>query len=96
MTDKPTELNILSIDAWRDGQLWQWNQWFRVGTIPLADFEAISGNNRAILKRLRADGCLSDYSKGRVAVDDDQYNVVICDRHTGEPHFAIEYGPAYS
>lgn len=88
-------MNILSIDAWRypyGG--WQWNDWRRCGTIDKATFEALKTNRRT-LRYLRDAGHLSAYSAGRVSVEDDGYNVVICDRSTGEPLIAIEYGPEY-
>ena len=39
-------LKVLSIDAWREGSSWQWNQWFNVGTIDID----INASNRQILK----------------------------------------------
>tara|TARA_R110000822_G_scaffold84959_5_gene199253 strand:+ start:420 stop:683 length:264 start_codon:yes stop_codon:yes gene_type:complete len=81
-------LKVLSIDAWREGSSWQWNQWFNVGTIDID----INASNRQILKTMRDQGYLSDQSKGRVSIDDDEYNIVICDRNNNEPIFAIEYG----
>lgn len=82
-------LNILSIDAWRDGGSWAWNNWHRVGTV---DRALIDVTPRRLFRALRDAGYLSGASAGRVAVDDDGYNVVICDRATREPLFAIEYG----
>ena len=32
---------------------------------------------------------------GQVAIEDDGYNVVVVERHTREPLYAIEYGPEY-
>lgn len=88
-------MNILSIDAWRDNEGgWQGNSWCRAGTIDKATFEALK-TNRQTLRYLRDAGHLSAYSAGRVSVEDDGYNVVICDRSTGEPIIAIEYGPEY-
>ena len=88
-------MNILSIDAWRDGHGWTWNNWLHCGDIDKATFESLK-TNRAILRYLSNDaGALSDASKGRVCVEDDGYNVVICDKSTGEPLIAIEYGPEY-
>ena len=87
-------LLVLSIDAWRDGSSWTWNQWFKVGTISKADFEALD-NNRKILRWFRDNGFTSESSVGRASVDDDGYNVTVCDRSSGMPLFAIEYGPHY-
>jgi len=79
---------VLSIDAWRSNCGWYWNQWFSAGTIDLETLD----NTRKILAAMRDQGYLSDNSKGKVSIDDDQHNLVICDRNTQEPIFAIEYG----
>ena len=82
------EYRVLSIDAWgnsRDG--YDWNAWYDQGTVELDTLD----NTRHVLKQMREQGYLSEYSKGRVLVDDDQYNLVICDRNTRKPLFAIEY-----
>lgn len=88
----PRRVSILSIDAWRDREGWTWNAWYKRGEIAVDD---IPKTNRGILAFMRKEGFLSDYSKGRVSVEDDQFNIVICDRHTLEPLFAIAYGEAY-
>lgn len=95
MDDNEVELRVLSIDAWRDiDGGWAWNQCFNVGSISKADFEALDGN-RAILKWFRDNGYLKPASGGKCSIDDDGHNVIVQDRGTGEPLFAIEYGPAY-
>ena len=81
------EYKVLSIDAWRNGDGWDWNQWYDAGTVELDSL-----NTRVVLSRMRDQGFLSDASKGRVYIDDDQYNLVICDRNNHMPIFAIEYG----
>ena len=48
---------------------------------------------RAFLKWMREDSILSANSAGRVRVEDDQYNIGIVERHSGEPLIAVEYGP---
>ena len=81
---------LLSIDAWRDvDNGWSWNAWYEVGSVPLAYCDMPA---RALLRALRDDGFLSAASKGRCAVEDDGYNVIIKARGTDEPLFAIEYG----
>jgi hypothetical protein len=80
---------ILSIDAWRDGSSWSWNNWFTAGEFPA---ELIGMNPRQLFKWFRDEGYLKESSKGKVAIEDDQYNLVILDRGTREPLFAIEYG----
>lgn len=87
-------MRILSIDAWAGegrGQ-WDWNNWFDVGIFPE---ELIDSSNRQILKWFRDNGYLSDISKGKVCINDDQYNLVICYKSNNMPIFAIEYGCHY-
>ena len=83
---------LLSIDAWRDPEGgWFWNQWYSAGEFDLEENES----NRSILRKLRDAGFLNEQSKGKVAVEDDGYNVVIMTKGTREPLFAIEYGNHY-
>ena len=87
------ELNILSVDAWHDGQGWSWNAWYKVGTIDKATFEAL-GTNRKLIRWMRDEGYLAHNSQGLVRIEDDQYNICFQERN-GRTVFAIEYGPAY-
>lgn len=82
-------MRILSIDAWAGCEpgLWEWNNWYHVG-----DINNIPETNRGILKHMRDEGFLSEYSKGKVTVEDDGYNLVIIERSNQKPLFAIEYG----
>jgi hypothetical protein len=94
MTSNKTEANIqtfpvLSIDAWGnpdDG--YYWNQWFNVGTIDID----INAENRDTICAMIDAGYLKPASIDLAAVEDDDYNLVIVDKKTGEPLFAIEYG----
>jgi hypothetical protein len=81
---------VLSIDAWgneTDG--YEWNQWFNVGSIDL-DLDA---EDREIIQAMVNAGYLTALALESAAVEDDDYNIVILDRETREPVFAIEYGP---
>ena len=83
-------VNVLSIDAWRNcDNGWDWNDWRKVGRIDVAVCNLPA---RALLKIMRDEGYLSAYSAGRVAVEDDGYNVVIVQRSDNMPLFAIAYG----
>ena len=83
---------LLSIDAWRDiNNGWTWNNWHAIGSVPM---DLIDKSPRQVFAYLRAQGFLSPQSAGRVALHDDQYNIVITERGTREPLFAIEYGAA--
>jgi len=87
-------MKVLSIDAWRDGSSWTWNAWYTIGTITKEEFEALK-TARQKLAWFRLNNFLADGSKGKVCIDDDGYNMVVCVRGTGRPLFAIEYGPEY-
>lgn len=89
------ECRILSIDAWREEEGWTWNDWFSTGyTIPIDMLEKMS--DRQLIKYCRDElSLLSIASKGKVAVEDDQYNKVIIERSTRRPLYAIEYGCHY-
>jgi len=78
---------VLSIDAWgtpEDG--FEWNQWFNAGEIELD----INASNDEILYRMEEEGFITRASGGDI--EDDQYNLVVVDKETREPFFAIEYG----
>jgi hypothetical protein len=83
-------IRILSIDAWREGAGWHWNNWFKAGTCPLSLCDL---KPRALLKALREEyGILSAASAGKVSVEDDGYNIVIKQRSNDMPLCALEYG----
>lgn len=88
----PTEttVNVLSIDAWADGDDgWTWNQWHKVGTAPLATCDLQPAE---VIAFMISEGYLRDGVADRVELEDDQYNLVIVDADTREPLFALEYG----
>jgi hypothetical protein len=88
-------MKILSIDAWASpGGGWDWNQWFHVGDVDKAEFEKLD-SNRKLIRFMRERGFLVPESKGQIAVEDDQYNIVFLWKNNREPMFAIEYGPEY-
>lgn len=83
-------VRVLVIDATRNhGEGWQWNSWFTHGSV----LEGVCDlKPRAMLRELRRKGLLNRHSVGKVAVEDDGYNMVIKLRGTGEPIIALEYG----
>ena len=95
MTNETNETNVqtfpvLSIDAWgneTDG--YDWNNWFHVGSIDL-DLDA---ENRDIIRAMVNAGYLTPAGLNVCDVEDDGFNIVILDKETREPVFAIEYGP---
>ena len=78
---------VLSIDAWGNSdEGYEWNNWFNVGNITLD----IDANKQAILEAMHNAGFITNVTGGDV--NDDGYNLVIVDKATTEPLFAIEYG----
>jgi len=88
-------MKILSIDAWgnkNDG--FNWNNWFHVGDIDKEDFEKLD-TAKKLLTWMMEQGYATTDDMRKAYVDDDQYNKVFCNKKTGQPIFAIEYGPEY-
>lgn len=87
-----TMVNVLSIDAWADGEDgWTWNNWYRVGSVDLDDVP-VSDDGK--LQWFHSHGYVNARALTECEIDDDQYNYVIRVRETGEPMFAIAYGEA--
>lgn len=78
---------ILSIEAWRYEEGWIWNNSWVIKEVEFKDVPT----TRQILKALRDNGTLSDFSKGRVTIDHDQSPQFyeIQDRNTNEPMCAL-------
>ena len=87
-------MKVLSIDAWAEGESWNWNNWFTVGEISKEDFEKLK-TDQDYASWFYAEGYTTTESLIIVSVEDDQYNVVVCDAKNSRPLFAIEYGPEY-
>lgn len=78
---------VLSIDAWGNPEEgYEWNQWFNAGEIKLTGID----DDDMVLRELEEQGFITDASKGDI--EDDQFNLVVVDKVTREPIFAIEYG----
>ncbi len=82
---------ILSIDAWRYGDGWCWNDLWKVGTVDAATLDKLT-TPRRVLAYLRSEGYLTAASAGKVQVDMggdiDGVCIEIQDRR-GRPLFAI-------
>ena len=87
-------MKVLSIDAWADGDSWTWNNWFTVGEISKEDFENLK-TDQDYASWFYDNRYTTTDSLIIVSIDDDQYNVVVCDAKNSRPLFAIEYGPEY-
>lgn len=78
---------VLSIDAWgNEDDGYDWNQWFNVGTIELHTIE----DDDWVLHEMAEQGFIRDAEL--CDIEDDQYNLVIVNKASREPLFAIEYG----
>lgn len=73
-------ISILSIDAWGSPDGWQWNAWHKIGTIDSDELDKLDTDEK-IVAWLADNGFLaSGLVVGKtVEIDDDQYNIVICD-----------------
>lgn len=88
MTTSDT-VRVLSIDAWREAEGgWTWKP-YAAGEVPRA---VLDYTPRRLIGYMRRKGFLSAGSVGRVAVADDGYNLLLVERGTRRPAFAIEYG----
>ena len=78
---------LVSIDAWRNEFGWYWNNMCSVeDKIYIED----DTTTRQLLKFMRRNNWLTDYSKGRVRVDWDNFeSIEIQDRNTGRPLLAF-------
>lgn len=85
----PKALKVLSIDGWNGPEGWHWNSWRYLSAECPAD---LLGSPRRLLSWFRKVGLLSASSAGKVMLDYDQYNVVVLDRSSREPLFAVEHG----
>jgi hypothetical protein len=80
---------VLSIDAWGNPEEgYDWNQWFHVGSIDLN----LNDPSENILQLMIDKGYVNEEAKTLGEIEDDGYNLVLLDKKTREPLFAIEYG----
>ena len=88
-------MKVLSIDAWGNKtEGYEWNNWFDVGTIDKTDFEAIK-TDKQFATWFMDNGYTTTDDMRQITIDDDQHNICICEKKTGRPIYAIEYGPEY-
>jgi len=88
-------MKVLSIDAWgnkKEG--YEWNNWFTVGEISKEDFENLK-TDKDIAIWFCENGFTVNSDMRQIIIEDDQYNIIIVEKKTGQPLFAIEYGPEY-
>ena len=87
-TFKAKTYSVLSIDAWAGDEpgSWDWNSWHDAGKVSLD----IDAEPHEILAAMADAGFIRNPELGDV--EDDQYNLVIVDKASREPIFAIVYG----
>lgn len=88
-------MKVLSIDAWgnkKEG--YDWNNWYTVGNIDKADFEKLK-TDKDFRLWFKHNGYTTNAIARHSIIEDDQYNIIICDAKTHCPLFAIEYGAEY-
>ena len=93
-------MKVLSIDAWgnegdNDSIQWDWNAWYNVGEIDKETFESLKTDAEFIQWFIDNGYIIGTYANRVYIEDDDQHNIVICNKETSEPLFAIEYGNCY-
>jgi len=83
-------MRIINIDAIRsrDGG-WEWNDWRYVNSVEFPK-ELLKKTNRSVLKWFRDNNLLSEFSGGKISVEDDDVNIVIKQKSNGRPLWAIE------
>ena len=92
------KFKVLSIDAWADGDgdesSWSWNQWFNTGDFFEENIEGPLTEDSALRFFFLSLGYKGPYHKFRALyyIDDDQYNLILCDKKDDRPLYAIEYG----
>ena len=87
-------MKILSIDAWAEEDGWTWNNWFHVGDISKEDFEKLK-TDKQIAVWFHNNGFTTTSDMRTILIEDDQYNVVLCEKKSRRPIFCIEYGNSY-
>ena len=88
-------MRVLSIDAWGDkSDGYQWNNWVSAGEISKDDFEKLK-TDKDFAVWFYENGLTNTADMRKIIIDDDQYNIIICEKKTRRPLFAIEYGPEY-
>jgi hypothetical protein len=97
---------LLSVDAWVDSTCgecdaclseedmseecvsptWSWNDWHQVDTVDTVPETVAEFASMVFI------GKQTTESLAKLEIDDDCYNIVLSDKRTGEPLYAVEYG----
>ncbi len=86
-------IRVLNVSAYKNDDWWEWSYWNEVAEMTKEQFLALK-NDRQTIKFIRDElGLLSEHSKGRVKVlDEDGHNLIIADKANNMPLFCIAYG----
>ena len=94
-----TKFKVLSIDAWADccgceckedtPTCWTWNNWFNAGEYDEMEYGILNEENAL---KFFTDGVIKPGRAHEFEIDDDQYNLVLINKKTRMPLYAIEYG----
>ena len=89
-------MKVLSIDAWAGAEVgcWEWNNWFTVGEVSKENFDNLK-TDQDYATWFCEEGYTTSDDLSLCLIEDDEYNITICDAANGRPLFAIEYGPEY-
>jgi len=68
---------------------WTWNNWFDRGQAPRTLCDATEAEQIAWFV---SEGYVNEKAIEGAYIDDDQHNLVLCDKKTHEPLYALEYG----
>lgn len=85
-------MRVLSIDAWAgmEKHSWEWNNWSHVGDYlenavgPLTEESALRFFKSQIIDDPKFDK--------KYEIEDDQYNLILVEKRSRRPLYAIEYG----
>jgi hypothetical protein len=84
-------MRVLSIDAWGNNEGgYEWNSWCCVGNISVEDFDGLT-TDKYVADWFYRNGFTTTSDLRKVSIEDDQYNIVILERKTQRPLYAIEY-----
>ena len=83
---------VVEIDAWAGDEegSWDWNSWSYVGHLEI-DLD-LPHCYEDVVRLLVSRGFLREDCADQVEVEDDGFNLVVVDKETREPCFAVEYG----
>ena len=86
------KVRLLSVNALKVDDCWTWDIWDTIDIVYIKE----DLSDSSILKALRDNGILTDYSKGKVYLHDDGYNIEIIEYDNNRPILALCYGEFFN